>query len=1159
MLNQPRTVLPRSFVKWMYCAVAYVTLCTLLAPVTSADVTGEQVISGNVRFVRHGNRIRIYASDGSIINYNAFNIDSDQLVRFLQPGADARVLNRILGPGPTMIQGTLLANGNVFFANPAGVIFGANSIVNVGGIYAAAANISNTDFLNGVNQFTDASGAVINYGSIRGEAVHLIGRIVENHGAIVAPRGLVTMLAGDSAFIGEIGGNLLVRVDGRRINGNRRPVDGSTTPQRSGEAGVLNTGSIKAHHGSVVLGAGDLYSLGVHNVGSIRSNAGDIRIHAADGLVLNEGRISADARNQNAGRVTVRGPSVINGGKISADAWRGEAGYVEVTSQNYTYLLDESITSAQGRAGYAIGGEVLINSYQGLTFFSKGALVNVSGGIKGGDGGFAEISGRYLNFAGDVNLRARRRSSHGSLLIDPEDLHIVEDGNPNDNDLLTLDSEILFDEDGGAPNAPDAIIWASQIETIAQTATQIRLEATRDIFIEFQINLDPADNNIIVLNAGRHIDFQAPIIDAASIIATADAGFLGFDSDGIGNVIVQNGINLSVSDELSFNGISLDIGGNLFSTNTMTLNGPVNATANNLSFSGSTIEISNDLIAPDGISLNGMVDLTGGDQTIDAGLGTLAISDRIKKVGVGDMTLAGDTGITVGGDIIGNNGSITLDNDTSVLDDVRILTFNPSPGGRTLTVNGDLIFADNAGGTHVLRATDGIDISGNLLTQGGSGDSIVVNGDTTIGGNVTADQDLTFLDTVTFDGGTQLAEATNGTLRTNETLTKSGGDDLTLTAGTLIDINGLVAINDGSSLIVNGIADVEGNVSTEIGQGGDITFNNAVTLAGDVTADNDLTFNDTATFDGANVAQQAAATNGTLTGASAITKDNGGNLTLLAGTLVDADDTITVNDGGDLIVTGAADLEGDVITEIGQGGDITFNGGTATLAGDIDADGDVAFQDDVVFDGDSTNQDQSVTAGGVITSNGTIVRTDADAIAGNAIVGNLTLTANNANADQIAMQLGNALADTITIDNNLVLNSGAGNIDVDGHVDALNGSITVMDTSNFAGNVDADTDIDFQAEAIIAGNVDATNGFVNFEGTAEVGGDIDAGTDATFDSTLTIGGNVDAGNDATFTGAVTLNGGGGTTQELKAGNDLTAVDTVTKTTGGGINLEATNG
>ena len=43
-------------------------------------------------------------------------------------------------------------------------------------IYAAAANMSDGDFLNNVNQFTGARGDVVNAGTMQADAVALIGK-----------------------------------------------------------------------------------------------------------------------------------------------------------------------------------------------------------------------------------------------------------------------------------------------------------------------------------------------------------------------------------------------------------------------------------------------------------------------------------------------------------------------------------------------------------------------------------------------------------------------------------------------------------------------------------------------------------------------------------------------------------------------------------------------------------------------------------------------------------------------------------------------------------------------------------------------------------------------------------------------------------------------
>ena len=113
-------------------ALGAALLAVLLGPLGHAGPTGERVVHGRVRFTRRGNRTIIRASDGSIINYRGFDIGARELVRFIQPSARARVLNRILSGSPTRIDGGLFANGRVYLVNPAGILFGRGSGVVVG-------------------------------------------------------------------------------------------------------------------------------------------------------------------------------------------------------------------------------------------------------------------------------------------------------------------------------------------------------------------------------------------------------------------------------------------------------------------------------------------------------------------------------------------------------------------------------------------------------------------------------------------------------------------------------------------------------------------------------------------------------------------------------------------------------------------------------------------------------------------------------------------------------------------------------------------------------------------------------------------------------------------------------------------------------------------
>ena len=125
----------------------FALLLVALGSAAVAGPVGEEVIHGTARFQREGDLTTIQASHNSIINYQSFDVARSETVRFVQPSAVARVLNRITGAAPTHIDGTLTANGIVYFVNPAGVYFGAGSVIDAAGIHAAAAQMTNADFL----------------------------------------------------------------------------------------------------------------------------------------------------------------------------------------------------------------------------------------------------------------------------------------------------------------------------------------------------------------------------------------------------------------------------------------------------------------------------------------------------------------------------------------------------------------------------------------------------------------------------------------------------------------------------------------------------------------------------------------------------------------------------------------------------------------------------------------------------------------------------------------------------------------------------------------------------------------------------------------------------------------------------------------------------
>lgn len=387
--------------------LAILTASGGLAQVARANPDGGDVVEGSAEFIFGEDYLRILTGDLTIIDWLSFNIDAGYTVEFLMPGVDSRVLNRITSGVPTEIMGNLLANGQVFIANPSGVIFGNGAVVNVGALYAAAGNISNADFMSGIHRFTDARGIVENRGHLQGDFIALIGGRVANHGTISAPNGTVVMAAGEQVLIGEHLGRVFVQID--------VPTTDADLLGSSGDGGLD-------------LAAGDVFSLAAWNTGTI--DAGSVTVHGGSGRTVVSGDIRA-RMGERGGDVTLLGHSVeLRGATVDAS---GDAGggtvviggdpHADVNGDRSQYVDIDADSVVRADALIAgDGGSVVVWSD---SFTNIDGQLSARGGAVAGNGGFIETSGlRGLRISRMVDARAINGRG-GHWLIDPTNIIIA--------------------------------------------------------------------------------------------------------------------------------------------------------------------------------------------------------------------------------------------------------------------------------------------------------------------------------------------------------------------------------------------------------------------------------------------------------------------------------------------------------------------------------------------------------------------------------------------------------------------------------------------------------------------------------------------------------------------------------------------------------------
>ena len=406
----------------------------------SAQIDNPTVVSGSVTIssLSVGTTNIIQSTDRAIVDYARFNLQSGDTVNFQQPSSNAAILNRITGGDTSTLNGTITANGNVFFVNPAGVVFGTNSKVSAESLIAVAGNMTNADFMAGRQQFA-LTGSISNHGSISvSRNVVLAGQDVLNSGDIVSASGVAVMAAGDKIVMQEQGSALKVEVTGGRNNGS--------------SARIRNSGNVSAN--DVMFSAGDVYSAAIQNTGRVTAKR-NVKMHSNGGSI----KVAGKVKSTSGGRIEIGGTDRGGDGAPRASSVTIEAG-AEVTSDSTK------------------GGHVVIWS-DGLTVVD--GLVSALG-IGSESGGFMEISGSTVSLA-NATLQA---GDGGHILIDP--INIVIDAALAGTIQTALNANTDFSVDTNMPGADPGDITMTSGITATGTGNLTFL-ATNNIVVSQNINI----------------------------------------------------------------------------------------------------------------------------------------------------------------------------------------------------------------------------------------------------------------------------------------------------------------------------------------------------------------------------------------------------------------------------------------------------------------------------------------------------------------------------------------------------------------------------------------------------------------------------------------------------------------------------------------------
>jgi filamentous hemagglutinin family protein len=354
---------------------------------------------------------------------------------------NSAVLNRISGP-ETHFDGDLLAPGmRIFMINPAGILFGEGSTVNVTQLVASGLNMSNDAFdaylsdpVNNNMEFKGGNGTVVNDGTINANSVFLVGKKVRNLNTINAPGGLIVLAAGENVYIAEDGSNVVVQVS-----------EGFYTDTTDD---IKNRSLINASDGKIVLAAGDTFSRAISNAGVIEAYGGDITLRAA--IVDNKYLITTNSKTGNAGNINLTGTERVT---IEQDSL-GNPGGVEANGG--TDIVEEG-------GGIGDGGNITIQT-DGLFQLDDISSVTAAGGSVSGSGGSVSITCNDFEIAGTMS------ASPGNKTEEPGTLEINAASNVS----------IANGENAGLTNT----LYEVDIENLSKEATNLIVNSQEGITVK---------------------------------------------------------------------------------------------------------------------------------------------------------------------------------------------------------------------------------------------------------------------------------------------------------------------------------------------------------------------------------------------------------------------------------------------------------------------------------------------------------------------------------------------------------------------------------------------------------------------------------------------------------------------------------------------------
>lgn len=370
-------------------------------------------------------------------SFSTFNVEDQYSANFSGSPAIENIVARVTGSGASNINGNLsstITGANLYLINPNGIMFGANSVLNISGsFYASTANqllfdVNQNDVLNmDVGDLNFSSAPIAAFGFTQtnpagisvtdstlhvndGESISLVaGDISLNNGTLNAADGLIQ--------IASIGSPTVVPDDISQLEnnnisamGNIKMFNGSqikTSGLTSGQI-VVRGGTLKLNQASKIMNnVADQIDTANDTVGVDIQVTGDIDLENNSSIQANSDDYAYSGSR--GARITANNLSLNNASTIEsklgilAEAINPFVGKLSISAENTLTIKDNSAISTTND-GIGKGANIEIDANE--VYISNYGLIN-SSGLKESEGSAGDISieTNRLNITGDVLAR----------------------------------------------------------------------------------------------------------------------------------------------------------------------------------------------------------------------------------------------------------------------------------------------------------------------------------------------------------------------------------------------------------------------------------------------------------------------------------------------------------------------------------------------------------------------------------------------------------------------------------------------------------------------------------------------------------------------------------------------------------------------------------